>query len=86
MVSQIDWPHKAGAYHQYKKNSDWLVVTIQYTIAALCVTNITDRRGCFIRVVVRGEWLCALGGRYDVDEVVVEVVVVVGSSGWVLVT
>ena len=61
-----------------------MVVTIQYTIAALCVTNITDRRGCFIRVVVRGGWLCALGGRYDVDEVVV--VVVVGSSGWVLVT
>ena len=43
--------------------------------------------GVLFGVVVRGEWLCALGGRYDVDEVVVEVVVVVvGSSGWVLVT
>ena len=84
----MDWPYKAGTHHQYKKNNDWLVVTIQYlcTTEALCVTNITDRRGCFIRVVVRGGWLCALGGRYDVDEVVVEVVVVVGSSAWVLVT
>ena len=56
------------------------------TVAALFVTNVTDRRGCFIRVVVRGGWLCALGGRYDVDVVVEVVVVLVGSSAWVLVT